>query len=77
MHPDHLRFVERLSPQAAAKSRLLGQLGVGRGSPFIIEDPFGKSPEVFRVCFDNIDTCLSELVSTVQQIRSEGQPNDR
>lgn len=67
MDDSHRAAIAQRGRKYLAKSVYLGAFGMHHGGPLLIADPFGRSAEVFRECFDEIDQALRGFLETVAE----------
>lgn len=67
MDRSHRERLKVHGPGVLAKTAYLGAFGMQEGGPLLIADPFGRTAEVFRVCYDEIDRAVEGLVRAIER----------
>ena len=68
MEEAHYRRLIESFPWARDLTYLLGGADGSSGGAIVIEDPYGKSPEQYRRCFDKVCNCVGSLLSSIRGV---------
>jgi len=61
MEIEHLLRLEKEYPKYIHKAYLLGSLDSNTETQLEISDPYGGSPDTYRACFKQIESCINNL----------------
>lgn len=74
MEAQHFKRIAEEFPEAASKTFLLGLADEQVSPDGEIADPYGKSPEHYERCFEQVNTCVDRIIeiqSSAQRIQTE------